>query len=139
MGKCVQTFDTSQKVGHIFKGKCVQTLDWYCIYKIRSMEKLKTSFYAVFLSARGPVCLCRLCGGAVFSCGQWCLQLSLPSHPAPHEGLPLPLRCHPPPHPSRDHGVSVSSGYNRTRKIFSDSFCHVNNILLYFTTLSLYI
>ena len=55
--------------------------------------------------SRCPVCLGCLCGGLVFSGGKRPLQFHLPSHAAPPQGLPLPLRCHPPPHPCWNHRV----------------------------------
>lgn len=59
------------------------------------------------VSSRCPVCLCCLCGEPMFSGGKWCLQLALPSHPALHEGLSLPLCCHHPPHPSWNNWVRL--------------------------------
>lgn len=59
------------------------------------------------LFLRCPVCICCLCGELVLSGGQRCFQLPLPSNPALHEGIPFPLCCYHPLHPSWNNRVSL--------------------------------
>lgn len=67
------------------------------------------------LRFRGPVCLCCLCGESMFPCGQQPLQLPLSSLAAFHEGLPIPVCCHHPPHPCWNNCVSRCFNYRIPR------------------------
>lgn len=106
---CAQV-KTVQAGGSIWARSVLE--EWrYIVYISVEVVRLLVTFVMLvdvtgrLLSSRCSFCLRCLCGDLVFSCGQWNLQLSLSSHASLHEGLHLPVCCHPPPNPCWNYWV----------------------------------